>query len=50
MVYMTPIDRTIDIWCSSHYSFHLVLWHIPLSLLGQWYDAVQQKLTFEPKL
>lgn len=37
-------------WCTSHYSFHLVLWHIPLALSGQRYDAVQQKLTFEPKL
>ena len=47
---MTPIDTTIDIWGTSHYSFHLVLWHIPLALSGQRYDAVQQKLTFEPKL
>lgn len=37
-------------WCTSHYSFHLVLWHIPFALSGQRYDAVQQKLTFEPKL
>lgn len=37
-------------WCTSHYSFHLVLWHIPLALSGQRYSAVEQKLTFEPKL
>ncbi|XP_078367102.1 uncharacterized protein LOC144651095 isoform X2 [Oculina patagonica] len=37
-------------WCTSHYSFHMVLWHIPLALSGQRYSAVEQKLTFEPKL
>lgn len=37
-------------WCTSHYSFHMVLWHIPLALSGQQYSAVEQKLTFEPKL
>lgn len=37
-------------WCTSHYSFHLVLWHIPLALSGQRYDAVRKQLTFEPKL
>jgi len=37
-------------WCTSHYSFHMVLWHIPLALSGQQYGAVEQKLTFEPKL
>ena len=37
-------------WCTSHYSFHLVLWHIPLSLSGQRYDAVHKRLTFHPKL
>ena len=37
-------------WCTSHYSFHMVLWHIPLALSGQLYSAVEQKLTFEPKL
>lgn len=36
-------------WCTSHYSFHMVLWHIPLALSGQRYSAVEQKLTFEPK-
>ena len=36
-------------WCTSHYSFHLVLWHIPLALSGQRYDALQQQLTFEPR-
>lgn len=37
-------------WCTSHYSFHMVLWHIPLALSGQLYTAVEQKLTFKPKL
>ena len=37
-------------WCTSHYSFHLVLWHIPLALSGQRYDAVHKRLTFDPKL
>ena len=37
-------------WCTSHYSFHMVLWHIPLALSGQRYNAVKQLLTFEPNL
>ena len=37
-------------WCTSHYSFHLVLWHIPLALSGQRYDAVRKVLTLEPRL
>ena len=37
-------------WCTSHYSFHMVLWHIPLALSGQRYDAGQQQLIFEPKM
>ncbi|PFX33506.1 hypothetical protein AWC38_SpisGene1570 [Stylophora pistillata] len=37
-------------WCTSHYSFHMVLWHIPLALSGQQYNAVKERLIFEPKL
>ena len=37
-------------WCTSHYSFHMVLWHIPLALSGQQFNAIKQILIFEPKL
>ena len=36
-------------WATSHYSFHLVLWHIPLALSGQKYFARNESLTFWPK-
>ena len=36
-------------WATSHYSFHLVLWHIPLALSGQMYFARNASLTFWPK-
>lgn len=36
-------------WATSHYSFHLVLWHIPLALSGQQYFAPNASLTFWPK-
>lgn len=36
-------------WATSHYSFHLVLWHIPLALSGQQYSAPNSSLTFWPK-
>ena len=36
-------------WATSHYSFHLVLWHIPLALSGQQYFARNVSLTFWPK-
>ncbi|XP_068707315.1 uncharacterized protein [Montipora foliosa] len=36
-------------WATSHYSFHLVLWHIPLALSGQQYTARNASLTFWPK-
>ncbi|XP_020613507.1 uncharacterized protein LOC110051776 [Orbicella faveolata] len=36
-------------WATSHYSFHLVLWHIPLALSGQQYFAPNATLTFWPK-
>ena len=37
-------------WCTSHYTFHLVLWHIPFAISGQWYSAIEQKLDFKPKV
>ncbi|XP_065653158.1 uncharacterized protein LOC136071792 [Hydra vulgaris] len=36
-------------WATSHYTFHLVLWHLPLALSGQQYNAISGTLTFEPK-
>lgn len=36
-------------WATSHYSFHLVLWHLPLALSGQLYNAGNASLTFWPK-
>ena len=35
-------------WATSHYTFHLVLWHIPLALSGQLYYAPTANLTFNP--
>ena len=37
-------------WCTSHYTFHMVLWHIPLALSGQRYSALEKSLHFEPRL
>lgn len=36
-------------WATSHYTFHLVLWHLPLALSGQRYYAPNGSLTFVPK-
>ena len=36
-------------WATSHYSFHLMLWHLPLALSGQQYNAPNASLTFQPK-
>ena len=36
-------------WTTSHYTFHMVLWHIPLALAGQEYSAPKGSLTFWPK-
>ncbi len=36
-------------WATSHYTFHLVLWHLPLALSGQQYYAPNASLTFMPK-
>jgi len=37
-------------WCTSHYGFHMVLWHIPHAMSGQSYSALTQSLTFSPKV
>jgi hypothetical protein len=37
-------------WCSSHYFFHLSVWHVPLAVSGQDYSAVSGRLSFAPKL
>ena len=36
-------------WANSHYSSHLVMWHIPLALSGQQYSAPDSSLTFWPR-
>lgn len=36
-------------WATSHYSFHLMLWHLPLALSGQRYNAPNASLSFQPK-
>ena len=36
-------------WATSHYTFHLVLWHLPLALSGQQFYAPNGSLTFKPK-
>lgn len=35
---------------TSHYGFHMVLWHIPLALSGQIADLPHSRLAFNPKL
>ena len=37
-------------YCSSHYFFHLTLWHVPLAMSGQDYSAVTGALSFAPTL
>ena len=37
-------------WCTSHYAFHMVLWHIPFAISGQSFSAPEARLSFEPKL
>ncbi|XP_020625895.1 uncharacterized protein LOC110063277 isoform X1 [Orbicella faveolata] len=37
-------------WCTSHYTFHMVLWHIPFALSGQSFSAPNATLSFDPKL
>ena len=36
-------------WCTSHYAFHMVLWHIPFALSGQYFSAPDATLKFDPK-
>ena len=36
-------------WATSHYTLHLVLWHLPLALSGQLYYAPNGSLAFTPK-
>lgn len=36
-------------WATSHYTLHLVLWHLPLALSGQQYYAPEGRMTFDPK-
>ena len=37
-------------WCTSHYTFHMVLWHIPFALSGQTFSAPNATLSFDPKV
>jgi hypothetical protein len=37
-------------WCSAHYFFHVSLWHVPLALSGQDYNAIDGSLAFAPRL
>ena len=36
-------------WATSHYTLHLVLWHLPLALSGQQYYAPEGRMKFDPK-
>ena len=36
-------------WATSHYTLHLVLWHLPLALSGQQFDAPSGTIRFKPK-
>ena len=35
-------------WCTSHYGFHMPLWHTPFAVSGQSYFAPNHSLTFTP--
>jgi len=37
-------------WCTAHYGFHMVLWHLPLALSGQYFNAINGTLQFNPVL
>ncbi|CAF0731261.1 unnamed protein product [Adineta steineri] len=37
-------------WVTSHYGFHMVLWHLPFALSGQYTDLAKGILLFSPKL
>ena len=36
-------------WATSHYTYQLVLWHLPLALSGQQYYAPNGTITFQPR-
>ena len=36
-------------WFTSHYTFHMVLWHIPFAISGQLFSAPNATLIFDPK-
>jgi len=37
-------------WITSHYGFHMVLWHLPFAVSGQYTDLSKGVLQFSPKL
>ena len=37
-------------WATSHYGFHMVLWHTPFAVSGQTYFAPNGTLSFAPRL
>jgi uncharacterized protein (DUF608 family) len=37
-------------WITSHYGFHMVLWHLPFAFSGQYTDLSTGILSFAPKL
>ena len=37
-------------WTTSHYGFHMVLWHLPFAFSGQYTDLSKGVLTFAPKI
>lgn len=37
-------------WITSHYGFHMVLWHLPFAISGQRVDLSQKSLFFSPKV
>jgi non-lysosomal glucosylceramidase len=37
-------------WITSHYGFHMVLWHLPFAISGQYTDLNKGVLLFSPKL
>jgi non-lysosomal glucosylceramidase len=37
-------------WITAHYGFHMVLWHLPFAISGQYTDLAKGILLFSPKL
>jgi non-lysosomal glucosylceramidase len=37
-------------WITAHYGFHMVLWHLPFAISGQYTDLSKGVLLFSPKL